>query len=164
MWCDGDSLRLRMVTLRRCRSRYLQLTSGTPSPYPIMYPVMEPPSSGGCQLTRTASDWMTRVRTDVGCPGTTDTHTHATHLIYMYSHYVGLFVCFIIHLLSLTTKRLLQAINRKLYGMEYPIKPIKLVTSRTFKVISAVVFLSISISQYFCTLFHNLFILLCRTK
>ena len=63
-----------MVTLRRWRSRYLQLTSGTPSPYPIMYPVTMPPSSGGCQLTSTVSGWITRVRTDVGCPGRTDTN------------------------------------------------------------------------------------------
>ena len=77
----SDLLRLRMVTLRRWPSRYLQLTSGTPSPYPIMYPVTAPPSSGGCQLTSTVSGWITRVRTDVGCPGKTD-HTRDTGIYY----------------------------------------------------------------------------------
>ena len=57
-----------MVTLRRCGSRYCQLTSGTPSPYPTTYPRTSASPLGGRQLTTTELEKAVVV-TSIGCPG-----------------------------------------------------------------------------------------------
>jgi len=61
-------LRFLMVTLRRCGSRYCQLTSGTPSPYPTTYPRTSASPLGGRQLTTTELEKAVVV-TSIGCPG-----------------------------------------------------------------------------------------------